>query len=198
MPGCACRARAEDCTDAERRGAPPPGAVRRLLVAGAVAVVVVAVDQATKSWAVHRLAHGSIHVVWKLDLELTYNSGAAFSLARGLGPGPGRPGRGGGCSCCWGDRVGPVDVHRGGARPGGGRRAGQPGRPGVPFPSRCSGGLHRAALLAHLQRGRLVRRRGRDLGRVLVVASGTGHVAPSAAGEPPGARVPPDAPDRWT
>ncbi|HUY22313.1 MAG TPA: signal peptidase II [Acidimicrobiales bacterium] len=63
-----------------------PGAVRRLLVTGAVALVVVAVDQATKSWAVHRLAHGPIHVVWKLDFELTYNSGAAFSFARGWAP----------------------------------------------------------------------------------------------------------------
>jgi signal peptidase II len=55
-------------------------------VAGAVAAVVVAVDQATKSWAVHRLAHGDIHVVWKLDLVLTYNSGASFSLAQGWAP----------------------------------------------------------------------------------------------------------------
>lgn len=78
----------------ERRTAPtlndgkPPkrDAVRRLLMAGAVAVVVVAVDQATKSWAVDRLSRGPIHVVWKLDLELTYNSGAAFSFARGWAP----------------------------------------------------------------------------------------------------------------
>ena len=60
--------------------------MRRLLLAGVVAVVVVAADQATKSWAVDRLSHGSIHVVWKLDLELTYNSGAAFSFARGWAP----------------------------------------------------------------------------------------------------------------
>jgi len=70
-------------SDGVRQG---PGAVRRLLVTGAVALVVVAVDQATKSWAVHRLAHGPIHVVWKLDFELTYNSGAAFSFARGWAP----------------------------------------------------------------------------------------------------------------
>jgi signal peptidase II len=60
--------------------------LRRLLVAGAVAVVVVAADQASKSWAVHRLSRGPIHVVWKLDLELTYNSGAAFSFAQGWAP----------------------------------------------------------------------------------------------------------------
>jgi signal peptidase II len=78
----------------ERRAAPPLNggerprrdALRRLLVAGAVAVVVVAADQASKTWAVHRLSHGPIHVVWKLDFELTYNSGAAFSFAQGWAP----------------------------------------------------------------------------------------------------------------
>jgi signal peptidase II len=52
----------------------------------AVAGAVVAADQLTKWWAVDRLAHGPIHVVWKLDLELTYNSGSAFSLAQGWAP----------------------------------------------------------------------------------------------------------------
>jgi signal peptidase II len=79
----------------QERGAAPPlsngerprrGALRRLLIAAAVAVVVVAVDQATKSWAVHRLSRGPVHVVWKLDLQLTYNSGAAFSFAQGWAP----------------------------------------------------------------------------------------------------------------
>jgi signal peptidase II len=79
----------------QERGAAPPlsdgerprrVALRRLLVAVAVAIVVVAADQASKTWAVHRLSRGSIHVVWKLDLVLTYNSGAAFSIARGWAP----------------------------------------------------------------------------------------------------------------
>jgi signal peptidase II len=79
----------------QERGAAPPlsdgerprrDALRRLLLAGGVAVVVVAVDQATKTWAVDRLSRGPIHVVWKLDLQLTYNSGAAFSFAQGWGP----------------------------------------------------------------------------------------------------------------
>jgi signal peptidase II len=65
---------------------PRPNAVRRLALAGSVAVVVVLVDQVTKSWAVHRLSQGPIHVVGKLDLELTYNSGASFGLARGWAP----------------------------------------------------------------------------------------------------------------
>jgi signal peptidase II len=79
----------------QERGAAPPlsdgerprrDALRRLLVAVAVAIVVVAADQASMTWAVHRLSRGPIHVVWKLDLELTYNSGAAFSFARGWAP----------------------------------------------------------------------------------------------------------------
>lgn len=62
------------------------GSGRRLALAGSVAAVVVAVDQVTKSWAVRRLSQGDIHVVWKLDLQLTYNSGASFGLARGWAP----------------------------------------------------------------------------------------------------------------
>jgi signal peptidase II len=65
---------------------PRPSVVRRFILAGSVAIVVVIVDQLTKSWAVRRLSQGDIHIVWKLDLELTYNSGASFGLARGWAP----------------------------------------------------------------------------------------------------------------
>ncbi len=65
---------------------PRRDAIRRLLLAGAVAAVVVAVDQASKTWAVDRLSRGTIHVVWKLDFQLAYNSGAAFSFAQGWAP----------------------------------------------------------------------------------------------------------------
>ena len=78
----------------EHRVAPPlddgpgrrSGTRRRLVLAGGVAALVVVADQVTKSWAVHRLSHGDIHVIWKLDLELTYNTGASFGVARGWGP----------------------------------------------------------------------------------------------------------------
>jgi signal peptidase II len=56
------------------------------LVACAVAAVVVAIDQVTKSWAVHRLSQGPIHVIWKLDFELQYNTGSSFSFAQGWAP----------------------------------------------------------------------------------------------------------------
>lgn len=78
----------------ERRAAPPlsgaarraQGARRRLLIAAALAAAVVVADQATKSWAVDRLSKGPIHVVWKLDLELVYNTGSSFGLAQGWAP----------------------------------------------------------------------------------------------------------------
>lgn len=46
----------------------------------------VAIDQSTKSWAVSRLSHSDIHVIWKLDFVLQYNTGGAFSLAQGWAP----------------------------------------------------------------------------------------------------------------
>lgn len=79
----------------QERGAAPPltgdagdrgAARRRWALAGAVAATLVTADQLTKSWAESRLAHGAIHVVWKLDLVLTYNSGSSFGLAQGWAP----------------------------------------------------------------------------------------------------------------
>lgn len=47
---------------------------------------VVVADQLTKWWATDRLAGGPVHVIWKLDLVLSYNSGATFGLAQGWAP----------------------------------------------------------------------------------------------------------------
>ena len=55
----------------------------RVAVAVAVVVAVVVVDQLAKWWAVDRLASGAIHVAWRLDLALSYNTGSAFSLFQG-------------------------------------------------------------------------------------------------------------------
>lgn len=58
-----------------------------LAISVAVAALVVAIDQATKHWAVNRLSGGrTIHVLWTLQFNLTFNSGMAFSRGRGLGP----------------------------------------------------------------------------------------------------------------
>jgi signal peptidase II len=64
----------------------PASSVRRAAIL-AVAAVVVGADQATKTWALHRLSDGrTIHLVWTLRLALTFNSGAAFGLGRGVTP----------------------------------------------------------------------------------------------------------------
>jgi signal peptidase II len=62
------------------------GAARRFTIAGLVVIAVVAADQVTKTWAVHRLSQGPIHLFWKLDLMLELNTGTAFGLARGWAP----------------------------------------------------------------------------------------------------------------
>lgn len=61
-------------------------AARGLLIP-AVAAVVVAADQATKTWALHHLTLGvPRHVLGPVNLLLTYNTGAAFGLGTGVTP----------------------------------------------------------------------------------------------------------------
>ncbi len=57
---------------------------RRLFLSVAVGWLVL--DQLTKIWAEHALTSAPIHVLGTLQLELTYNSGASFSLGTGHGP----------------------------------------------------------------------------------------------------------------
>ena len=61
----------------------PRSSLYRLGTAAGVAAGVVLVDQLTKWWAVTRLSEGQIHVIGKLDLELTRNTGSSFSLLQG-------------------------------------------------------------------------------------------------------------------
>jgi signal peptidase II len=58
-------------------------ALRRSLLIAGVAVAVVAIDQLTKTWALHHLRDGPRHVAWTLRLNLTFNTGIAFSQASG-------------------------------------------------------------------------------------------------------------------
>ena len=63
-------------------------AAGRLSVAGVVSVAVVAVafDQGSKTWALESLSDREpLHVVGSLQLTLSFNSGVAFSLGRGSG-----------------------------------------------------------------------------------------------------------------
>ncbi|MCH2627918.1 MAG: signal peptidase II [Acidimicrobiales bacterium] len=51
-----------------------------------IALLVAALDQLTKSWAVNALDDRTIGIVWKLQFHLTSNTGFAFSTGQGLGP----------------------------------------------------------------------------------------------------------------
>ncbi len=57
---------------------------RRLLIP-AVAAIVIAADQISKTWALDHLASPR-HVLGPVNLVLTFNSGAAFSVGRGVTP----------------------------------------------------------------------------------------------------------------
>lgn len=59
----------------------------RLRLCLALAVVIVALDQVTKHWALNALTgEPPQHVIWTLQWNLTFNSGMAFSTGRDMGP----------------------------------------------------------------------------------------------------------------
>jgi signal peptidase II len=58
------------------------------LIGLGVVVLVVALDQLTKWWALESFEWSPRHVVWTLQLVVAHNSGAAFSLFSGRGIGP--------------------------------------------------------------------------------------------------------------
>ena len=60
---------------------------RRLGLVAVVAAAVVAVDVATKDWALSHLTPGRPrHVIGPVNFLLTFNTGTAFSLGRGVTP----------------------------------------------------------------------------------------------------------------
>ena len=56
---------------------------RRGLLIAAVAVAVLALDQSTKTWALHHALVAPRHVVWTLQLFVNFNTGIAFSQVTG-------------------------------------------------------------------------------------------------------------------
>ena len=66
------------------RSAPSSSNSAARLTAAGIAVLVVAFDQLTKSWALGALRDGPIDLFWTLRFRLTFNSGAAFSLGTGF------------------------------------------------------------------------------------------------------------------
>jgi signal peptidase II len=55
------------------------------VLAGVVALVAIALDQLTKSWAVGALDDRDIDLFWTLRFHLVRNTGSSFSLAPGRG-----------------------------------------------------------------------------------------------------------------
>ena len=75
----------QSSTAVEQAALPPARSSLRLSIA--IAVVVVALDQITKHWAINALADGAArHVIWTLQWNLSFNSGMAFSRGQGIGP----------------------------------------------------------------------------------------------------------------
>jgi signal peptidase II len=67
--------------------AEPRSSSRRRLLAGAIVVGIVAVDQLTKTWAVAALDDGPVSIVGNdIQLRLSRNTGGAFSLFQGFTP----------------------------------------------------------------------------------------------------------------
>ena len=75
-----------DALNRLKRLKPITPARNRYLVIAGVALLVVVLDQLTKTWAEHALADRDIHLIWTLRLSLTYNPGIAFGLGRGATP----------------------------------------------------------------------------------------------------------------
>ena len=59
---------------------------RRGLAGAAALTAVVGLDQLTKTIAERHLAHGPVYLVGPVRLALSYNTGAAFGLGRGVAP----------------------------------------------------------------------------------------------------------------
>ncbi len=76
------RRRADEVPPAASASSPRAGkgSIRRLAIL-AVAGLVLLVDQASKTWALHHAAEPR-HVVWTLRLAVTFNSGTAFGLGQ--------------------------------------------------------------------------------------------------------------------
>jgi len=50
-----------------------------------ITVLIVAIDQVSTIWALQALGHRDIHIIGPVTLQLSYNTGVAFSLGQSLG-----------------------------------------------------------------------------------------------------------------
>ncbi len=60
--------------------------LKRALLAGLVAFLVILADQLSTSWALSRLSKGTMHIVGPLSFSLVMNTGFSFGIARGSSP----------------------------------------------------------------------------------------------------------------
>ena len=73
-------------TELSSQVASGPVPTKRLMLAAAIMLAVVALDQLSKVWAREALASGSMTFIpGILDFQLTFNTGAAFSIGQGKG-----------------------------------------------------------------------------------------------------------------
>jgi signal peptidase II len=78
--------RPEASVSADRPLVATPGTRRHLPLALCIAAVWLLLDQLTKLWATDALDDRVIDVVWTLRFHLVTNTGASFSVGKGLGP----------------------------------------------------------------------------------------------------------------
>jgi signal peptidase II len=85
VPDAATEPSSGDASSSEVAVADPP---RKLRLVVTVAIVVIVLDQLTKTWALRALADGPIESIGSLQFQLFFNTGAAFSMGSGRGLGP--------------------------------------------------------------------------------------------------------------
>ena len=74
-------------TDSAEQLPTPHGRSAIPALTAAIAIIVVALDQLTKRWAISELTGKEPrHVIWTLQFNLTRNRGMAFSQGQGIGP----------------------------------------------------------------------------------------------------------------
>lgn len=74
-----------DSTESEALLSPKQVAARRWQLL-TISLIVIAIDQVTKIWAVNRLADDQIDGPFGSSLRLVFNRGSAFSIGEGFGP----------------------------------------------------------------------------------------------------------------
>lgn len=84
----------DEATEPSTKPAPSSGrhaktvGPRKLALVASVALIVAAIDQGTKHWALSAIQNGPINVVGSLRWTLLFNTGTAFSFGSGKGLGP--------------------------------------------------------------------------------------------------------------